>query len=116
MLADWGELAWVEDELSSSEALTQIRLIASSAAIRQLGNSLLSRPKPYSSEAHTEQVWAFCSLLDVCLNQASLKNETRVALAVSPNLVTLLWTDFMKVCPLLGYLLLSSMVNHLCSM
>lgn len=99
MHADGRHITWLEDELSFSEALTQIRLIASSTAIRHLGNLLLSQPQPYSSEAHTEQVWAFCSLLDVLLNQASLKNDTRVALAVSPNLVTLLWTGFLKVCP-----------------
>ena len=99
MLADGGYSTWVEDELSSAEALTRIRLIASSAAIRHLGGLLLSRPEPFSSEAQTEQVWAFCSLLEACLSQTSLRNETRVALAVSPKLVSLLWNDFLKVCP-----------------
>ena len=94
-------MLWVENGLSASEALTQIRLLASSAAVRHLGSVLLSRPEPYSPEVHTAQVWAFCKLLDVCLSQASLRNETQVALAVSPNLIALLWTDYLKVCLLL---------------
>lgn len=91
--------AWYDEEVSESTALSQMKLLMSATSIRHLGNTLLRRHMGQSAQEHAEGVWQFCSLVDLCLESPTLESETRVALAVNPGLVGLLWTDFLKARP-----------------
>jgi hypothetical protein len=86
----------------------QLKTLVTPVSLQTLARLLLPRLPTGTPPAGTptpgdapppqaRRVWAFSRLLERCLATASLCNLTRVAFAVSPSLVHLLWNEYLKV-------------------
>lgn len=85
--------------MDSSRAASQMRSLVSLATVRSLMHLLLPSAEPGAAQQQipTLRATAFCRFLSLPLSLPALQSETRLALAVNPELVPRLWYSCLKV-------------------
>ena len=83
--------------MSSSRVAQQIRALVSSSTVRGLMNLLLPQPTAQLRTPASRRARALCSMLSGPLATQALQHDTRLALAVNPELVPRLWNAYLKV-------------------
>ena len=97
LIAGGAAAAWDEQEMSSSRVAQQIRTLVSSSTVRGLMNLLLPQPAAQLRTPASRRARALCGMLSGPLATQALQHDTRLALAVNPELVPRLWHAYLKV-------------------